>query len=81
MGYCERPSLALSSLAGAGGTPYANLVVCALVVCVVLRARVGRLRFVRAGRLCKYAGPPALTLGVPTRSGVGALVFAWGRTC
>ena len=34
-----------------------------------------------AGRLCKYAGPPALTLGVPTRVGVGTfLVFAWGRT-
>ena len=63
MGYCERPSLALSSLAGAGGTPCANLVVCALLCALSACPRRASLRFVRAGRLLFHGSPLALTLG------------------
>ena len=79
MGYCERPSLALSSLAGAGAHRtqtwlFARLLcalscVPALVVCA---------SFVPVASASTRV--PALTLGVPTRVGVGAfLVFACGR--
>ena len=77
MGYCERPSLALSSLAGAGGTLAQTRLfarfLCALSACP---------RWSSALRSCRSpfaaTGFRAHTSCLPTRSGVGALVFAWG---
>ena len=57
------PSLALSSLAGADGTPRANQVVCALLCALSACPRRASLRFVRAGRLLFHGSPLALTLG------------------